>query len=41
MMARFIIENNITDINSLKSFNYDRYIFNENLSSDKELIFCR
>ena len=41
MMARYIIENNISDINSLKSFNYDRYIFNENLSSDKELIFCR
>ena len=41
MMARYIIENNITDINSLKSFNYDRYVFNENLSSDKELIFCR
>ena len=41
MMARFIIENNITDINSLESFNYDRYIFNENLSSDKELIFTR
>ena len=41
MMARYIIENNITDINSLKLFNYDRYIFNENLSSDKELIFCR
>jgi len=41
MMTRYIIENNITDINSLKSFNYDRYIFNENLSSDKELIFCR
>ena len=40
-MARYIIENNISDINSLKSFNYDRYIFNENLSSDKELIFCR
>ena len=41
MMTRYIIENNINDINSLKSFNYDRYIFNENLSSDKELIFCR
>ena len=41
MMARYIFENNITDINSLKSFNYDRYIFNENLSSEKELIFCR
>jgi cytoplasmic iron level regulating protein YaaA (DUF328/UPF0246 family) len=41
MMTRYIIENNITDINSLKSFNYDKYIFNENLSSEKELIFCR
>ena len=41
MMARYIIENNITDINSLKSFNYDRYVFNEHLSSEKELIFCR
>ena len=41
MMTKYIIENNITDINSLKSFNYDKYIFNENLSSEKELIFCR
>ena len=41
MMARYIIENNITEINSLKSFNYDKYVFNENLSSKKELIFCR
>ena len=41
MMARYIIENNITDINSLKLFNFDRYSFNENLSSEKELVFCR
>ena len=41
MMTRFIIDNNITEISSLKSFNYDRYVFNEHLSSDKELIFCR
>ena len=41
MMARYIIENNITDINSLKLFNFDRYFFNENLSSEKELVFCR
>ena len=41
MMTRYIIENNVTEISSLKSFNYDGYIFNENLSSDKELIFCR
>ena len=41
MMTRYIIDNNITDINSLKSFNYDGYVYHENLSSDKELIFSR
>lgn len=41
MMTRFIIENRINDINSLKSFNYDGYIYHENLSSEKELIFTR
>jgi len=41
MMSRYIIENNITEINSLKSFNYEGYIYHENLSSDKELIFTR
>ena len=41
MMTRYIIENNITDISSLKSFNYDGYDYHENLSSDKELIFSR
>ena len=41
MMARYIIENNITDISSLKSFNYDGYAYHETLSSEKELIFTR
>ena len=41
MMARYIIENNITDISSLKSFNYDGYAYHETLSSEKELIFSR
>ena len=41
MMTRYIIENNITDISSLKSFNYDGYVYHENLSSEKELIFSR
>ena len=41
MMTRYIIENNITEINSLKSFNYDGYVYHENLSSEKELIFSR
>ena len=41
MMTRYIIENNITEINALKSFNYDGYVYHENLSSEKELIFSR
>ena len=41
MMARYIIENNITDISSLKSFNYDGYIYHEHLSSEREMIFTR
>ena len=41
MMTRFIIDNNITEISSLKSFNYDGYVYHENLSTDKELIFSR
>ncbi|MFL2593530.1 MAG: peroxide stress protein YaaA [Flavobacteriaceae bacterium] len=41
MMTRYIIENNITDISSLKSFNLGGYVYHENLSSDKELVFSR
>ena len=41
MMTRYIIDNNITDINSIKSFNYDGYVYDENLSSEKELAFSR
>ena len=41
MMTRFIIDNNITEISSLKSFNYDGYVYHENLSTDKKLIFSR
>ena len=41
MMTRFIIDNNITDINDLKSFNYDGYLLHESLSSKKEFIFTR
>ena len=41
MMTRFIIDNNITDINDLKSFNYDNYMFHESLSSEKEFVFTR
>ena len=41
LMTRYIIDNNITDINSIKSFNYDGYVYDENLSSEKELVFSR
>ena len=41
MMARFIIDNNITDISDLKSFNFDGYLYHESLSTNKEFIFTR
>ena len=41
MMTRFIIDNNISDISDIKSFDYDGYMFNDNLSSEKNLIFTR
>ena len=41
MMTRFIIDNNIKDVNDLKSFNYDGYLFHELLSSEKEYVFTR
>ena len=41
MMTRFIIDNEITDVPDIKSFNYDGYMFSEELSTDKELIFTR
>ena len=41
MMTRFIIDNNITDVNDLKSFNYDGYMFQESLSTEREFIFSR
>ena len=41
MMTRFIIDNNITDVTDIKSFDYDDYIFDKNLSCKKELIFTR
>ncbi len=41
MMTRFIIDNDINDVNDIKSFNYDGYMFQKELSKDKELIFTR
>ena len=41
MMTRFIIDNLITDLNDLKSFNYDDYMFHESFSTDREFILTR
>ena len=41
MMTRYIIDNNISNITDLKSFDYDGYMFHESLSTQNELIFTR
>ncbi len=41
MMVRYIIDNNINDIESLKGFNYGDYAYSEELSSEKEFVFTR
>ena len=41
MMTRFIIDNDITDISDIKSFDYGGYLFHNQLSTEKELIFTR
>ena len=41
MMTRFIIDNDITDITDLKSFDYEGYMFHKSLSTENELIFTR
>ena len=41
MMARYIVENRLTDINQLKLFKNDGYMFQDNLSTDRNLVFIR
>jgi cytoplasmic iron level regulating protein YaaA (DUF328/UPF0246 family) len=41
LMVRYIIDNSIEEIEDLKGFNYDGYMFDENLSSNNELVFTR
>ncbi|WP_165021328.1 peroxide stress protein YaaA [Dysgonomonas sp. ZJ279] len=41
MMARFIVQNKLTDIEHLKAFDTEGYSFAPQLSSDKEWIFIR
>ena len=39
MMARYIVENNITDLNGVSSFNSDGYFFDSENSSEEKLVF--
>lgn len=41
MMARYIMENQITEVEQLKQFNADGYAFSEQDSSSTELVFLR
>lgn len=41
MMTRYIIQNEIEEIEEIKKFNLDGYEFNEEMSNEKEIIFTR
>ena len=41
MMSRFIIQERIEDIESLKAFNGGGYIYSADMSSNDELVFLR
>ena len=41
LMSRFIIENRIEEPSQLKAFDSDGYLFNHDLSTDKEWVFTR
>ena len=40
-MTRFVIKENIKDVEGLKAFNVEGYRYTANLSSDAELVFTR
>lgn len=41
LMTRYIIQNEIDNIEDIKKFNIEDYEYNEELSNDKELVFTR
>ncbi len=41
MMARYIVENNIENIENLKRFDYEDYAFDLNLSTETDFVFTR
>ena len=40
-MARFIIQNQITDVEKIKNFDLDRYSYNPSMSDESKFIFTR
>ncbi|MEM7420752.1 MAG: peroxide stress protein YaaA [Pseudomonadota bacterium] len=41
LMARYIMENRVTDVEGLKAFDVDGYQYSEEQSSSTELVFLR
>ncbi len=41
LMVRYIIDNDIENIEDLKGFDYENYAFDTNLSTDNEFVFTR
>jgi len=41
LMTSFIIKNRLTQVNEIKSFNKENYLYSEELSSENKLIFVR
>lgn len=41
LMVRYIVENNIQDLDGIKTFNTEGYAFDANLSTETELVFTR
>jgi len=41
LMSRFIIENNINEIENLKAFDYSGYVFSNSLSTKDKFVFIR
>jgi hypothetical protein len=41
LMVRYIVENNIQDLDGIKTFNTDGYAFDANMSTETELVFTR
>lgn len=40
-MARYVIQNQLTDVEQLKGFDLEGYGYNAELSTSKEMVFTR